>query len=933
MPKEQPILYSVPRTHMWFAIVSLILLASLVWTVFEDYSREWKTWQRKFIQLKVEKTQQELALASEKVDAVKLEELKTGYASAQADFKQRRKDYRVLEKEIGKLDTDIVKARTRAQDLKQYRDSHKYFLEEYRAHEDPRAGEYQKKLAAVEPKLKEAQLRLEELESRREGREEERQQFVGQMKALEKQREALLLEKKRVEKKLEAIKPTLATEILNAPMVDFIAPSLRIQQVVLEDLYDDYHFTKVQKVDRCTTCHLGIDQKGFEDAPQPFRTHPRLDLFLAPSSPHPLEKVGCTVCHSGSGHSVSFVESAHTPRDEAQRKAWEKKYRWQRMEKWEATMLPLQHTEASCVKCHRNVVEVPQAEKLNRGRRLAETYGCFGCHKIEGFENRWKVGPSLDHVASKLDRGWIVRWLQDPKAFRPSTNMPQIFHLANTSGPEEREVNDVAIEGIVSYLMKNSGTVSLDGPPVTGNPEHGEKLVKEVGCLGCHAAAGVRASDFAPELSGLGSKVKPEWLYTWLKDPKHYSKDTRMPNLRLTDQEAQDIASFLLTERNEEFDQQPIPQIKPAVLDELVLKNLQKTLRRVQAEGELAQMTEEAKLEFVGKESIAFQGCFACHSIKGFEDAKPIGTELSDHGRKDVHQLDFGLVHIDHTREAWFYQKLKEPRIFDQGKVKDYYEKLRMPHFNFTDEEAQALTTFLLSLNREHIPLEMQKALNLKETEIETGRLLTAKFNCQGCHTLDGKTGAVRSVIEDAGNAPPVLDGEGAKVQEKWLDAFLRNPSTIRPWLTYRMPTFGFEASEAQQLVQYFANLAGQEVSYKGLELPEATTDELATGKLLFDKFQCIKCHQVSQTSAQLGASFLAPDLTLTKERLKVGWVVEWLRDPQAVQPGTMMPTFFPEGQTPLPDVLGGDAQKQIEVIRDYLFRYAPEPSKEAKST
>jgi len=32
------------------------------------------------------------------------------------------------------------------------------------------------------------------------------------------------------------------------------------------------------------------------------------------------------------------------------------------------------------------------------------------------------------------------------------------------------------------------------------------------------------------------------------------------------------------------------------------------------------------------------------------------------------------------------------------------------------------------------------------------------------------------------------------------------------------------------------------------------------------------------------------------------------------------MPTFFPDGQSPLPDVLGGDVHAQIKAVRDHVF-------------
>lgn len=936
MAKKTPALYSILKTFLWFAAVSILLTAGLVALVVSDHAREWKEWQKKFVRLKLEKTRQELRTADEHLDRRKLEKLETDRASADTVFKAHRADYEALQKKLESLDAKIVKATSKLQDLKQYHDSYKYFYEEAGAHRDPRALDYERKLKALEPELNSAKGALESLEKDREDKQGKAEAFVARQKSLQKEIEMSGQEKNRLEKRLEKLKPGFAQEILNAPMLDFMAPTLQIQQVVLEDLYDDYHFAKTQKVDRCITCHLGIDQKGFENAPQPFRTHPKLELYLGSNSPHPVEKFGCTVCHGGNGHSVSFKDAAHTPRDESQKEEWQKKYRWKESEHWEPKMLSADFVQASCAQCHQGVVSVPEADGLNRGRRLAQTYGCIDCHKIAGFSDarlgeHWKVGPSLQHIQSKLNKDWIIRWLHNPRSFRNSTKMPSVFHLSNTSSPEDSQRNDVAIASIAAYLLKNSQPVALTEPPVEGDIQRGERLVKEVGCLGCHSAAGVNVSDFGPPLTGLGSKVSPAWLYSWLKDPKHYSRDTRMPNLRLSEQEAADITRYLLSQRNAEFEAIPLPEAKPDVMDEMILVSLEGTLRREDAKKELARMSPEEKLQTLGKKSIAHQGCFACHTIQGFENAKPIGAELSNEGRKDIHQLDFGFMGVDHTREAWFDQKLKEPRIFDRGKIKDYYEKLRMPQFHFSDEERLALVTFLLSLTDESPPLEMQRRLDLKEQQTEKGRFLVQKLNCNGCHTLEGKGGTLREFTKDPGAAPPILDGEGAKVQEKWLHDFLKAPSAIRPWLTYRMPTFGFTEEELNILVQYFDNLDHQEVSYQGYEIPETTPEKIRAGKTLFEQLQCAKCHEVSpalfapgsgaeKDEAVLGASFLAPDLALAKDRLKPHWIKEWVRDPQKLQPETMMPTFFVEGQTPLPDILGGDVDQQIEAIRDYLL-------------
>ncbi len=117
-----------------------------------------------------------------------------------------------------------------------------------------------------------------------------------------------------------------------------------------------------------------------------------------------------------------------------------------------------------------------------------------------------------------------------------------------------------------------------------------EILVNAIGCMGCHQIE-ENPENYTPEtdeyefylsnhgydpeettnhnlldqqgpnLIGLGSKVSAEWLYEWLKNPKNYWEKTRMPNLRLSDQEAKDITAYLLSFRNEDLKNQEIPNL------------------------------------------------------------------------------------------------------------------------------------------------------------------------------------------------------------------------------------------------------------------------------------------------------------------------------------------------------------------------------------
>ena len=57
-------------------------------------------------------------------------------------------------------------------------------------------------------------------------------------------------------------------------------------------------------------------------------------------------------------------------------------------------------------------------------------------------------------------------------------------------------------------------------------------------------------------------------------------------------------------------------------------------------------------------------------------------------------------------------------------------------------------------------------------------------------------------------------------------------------------------------------------------------------------------------------------------ERLHPEFFERWMLDPLRVDPQSRMPDYFDEdARSVLVDVLGGDAKKQIEAIRQYLWQ------------
>jgi len=61
---------------------------------------------------------------------------------------------------------------------------------------------------------------------------------------------------------------------------------------------------------------------------------------------------------------------------------------------------------------------------------------CTACHSLGGIGGA--IGPALDGVGDRFDRGYLMRWITDPQAVKPGTTMPKL-------GLTEEQRNEVVI--------------------------------------------------------------------------------------------------------------------------------------------------------------------------------------------------------------------------------------------------------------------------------------------------------------------------------------------------------------------------------------------------------------------------------------------------------------------------------------------------------
>ena len=207
------------------------------------------------------------------------------------------------------------------------------------------------------------------------------------------------------------------------------------------------------------------------------------------------------------------------------------------------------------------------------------------------------------------------------------------------------------------------------------------------------------------------------------------------------------------------------------------------------------------------------------------------------------------------------------------------------------------------------------------------GRTLVHRRNCVGCHIIEGDGGDFVKLVADPSLGPPMLTPEGARVQPDWLYAFLKGPITIRPWLNVRMPTFGLDDPNLNGVIRYFGAVSDTIGPFRSPAVVVRTAADLTTGKQLFELLKCQQCHVLGAIPKDQPTANLAPDLRMSAERLQPDWIVDWLKNPAIILPGTRMPSFWPDYPKSFYPQFNGDADQQMNAIRDHLLTLRGGPS------
>ena len=429
------------------------------------------------------------------------------------------------------------------------------------------------------------------------------------------------------------------------------------------------------------TVHRGV--------PQPYSTHPRLDLFVGSTSPHPMQSFGCTVCHQGQGSATSFKWSSHTPNTPKQGHEWHDEHGWFNNHHWIYPMLPQRFEESSCLKCHHQVVDLepserfpePPAPKLVEGYHLIRQYGCYGCHEINGWSGPDKrigpdmrLAPNYHEVAEALssDAGLTAlgstatRWVEDVR-----------------SSPDGRQSRERLRE------MIERDAAAGDDAKLSDRSHQLAVLLKDPETPGTLPKVG-------PSLRHVASKVGFDWLYAWLRNPQEFRPSTKMPRF------------FGLWEHLEGKGLEESMRYEPLEIRSMI-SYLQRSSQPFEYVKPYAGITALPDIER-GKKVFQVRGCLACHQHADFPEATSThGPNLSRIGAK---------VASNPRGAAWLYSWLREPARYHPRTLMPnvLLEPVTLPDGKVSDPASDA-TAYLLRSTEDWKATEIPAAGSLTTDE------------------------------------------------------------------------------------------------------------------------------------------------------------------------------------------------------------------------
>lgn len=147
--------------------------------------------------------------------------------------------------------------------------------------------------------------------------------------------------------------------------------------------------------------------------------------------------------------------------------------------------------------------------------------------------------PSLEAAMARLEPGWVAAYLADPHDLRP--NLPETM--------PRFDLEPSQVDAIVQAFAARTVAVPATPAPDPKNLAKGEALFASKGCVACHTFGGrhtIGAVPMAPDLAHTRTRMSPDRIAAWIRDPKAVSDRATMPPLALPAAEVLALRDYVL---------------------------------------------------------------------------------------------------------------------------------------------------------------------------------------------------------------------------------------------------------------------------------------------------------------------------------------------------------------------------------------------------
>jgi cytochrome c553 len=186
---------------------------------------------------------------------------------------------------------------------------------------------------------------------------------------------------------------------------------------------------------------------------------------------------------------------------------------------------------------------VRAGEQLQLGQQLWAERRCARCHEMDqkrvgesAFAELDTVGPDLRQAGARMHQDWLAEWLLDPRRFRPDATMPKLPLTPAEAADLAAWLAGMGAPGVAPAAPDDLAT-------------KGRARFRQLGCVACHLEPGAKHPEGHGgriDLTFVPQKWHGSALVEYLQDPARNHPDVRMPDLKLSRDDAALLANWLL---------------------------------------------------------------------------------------------------------------------------------------------------------------------------------------------------------------------------------------------------------------------------------------------------------------------------------------------------------------------------------------------------